>query len=213
MVGDGSDTIFGPPNVFFVRVFTICFSFSNTVMMNGMRILVLSLSVLLLAGCVPPDDYRPQASAAAQARALSVYEDGIGYTRVKKYDSAVRCFDESIKLDSTFAEAYLARGDANTQMKNYKQALADFDQLFKLAPNLQNDRGSLHLYKDLAICHIGLEQWSVALDDCNKMISFNGRYPFAYMARSIAYDKLGKTDLAKKDSETYEALRNPLGKR
>lgn len=181
--------------------------------MNGMRFLVLSLSVLLLAGCVPPDDYRPPASAAAQARALQVYEDGIGYTRLKQYESAVHCFDESIKLDSTFAEAYLARGDAYTQMKKYKQALDDFDTLFKLAPNLQNDRGSLHLYKDMAICHTGLEQWSALLDDCNKMISFNGRYPFAYMARSIAYNKLGKTDLSEKDSDTYEALKNPLGKR
>jgi tetratricopeptide (TPR) repeat protein len=179
--------------------------------MNGMRLLILSLSVFLLAGCVPPDDYHPKPTALAQSRALSIYEEGLGYTRKKQYDQAIKCFDESIKLDPEFPEAYLARGDALTEKREYKKAIADFDHLLKIAPDLANDRGSIYIYRDMAVCHTALEQWSAVLVDCDKMISFNGRYPFAYMARSIAYDRLGKPDLAKKDSATYEALKHPIG--
>jgi len=67
--------------------------------------------------------------------ALSYYKRGIERRRQHEYDQAIAFFDEAIRLDPTFAEAYLGRGSSWNSKKEYEKAIDDFNEAIRLDPD------------------------------------------------------------------------------
>lgn len=166
-----------------------------------------------LAACSPMDSYKAQPGALKQAQMLANYEDGVSLTNKKKFDKAVDRFTKAIEMEPTFTEAYIARGNAQTEMRMHKEALADFEKALELDPELKQSRDYLYMFRDMSVCHTALKQWDKVVEDANTMIRIYPKYPWAYMARSIAYAALGKVDESKADDVTYEKLRAEFEKR
>ena len=49
-------------------------------------------------------------------------------------DSAIRDFDEAIRLQPMFSRAYVLRGSSYMLKGDHKKALADFDQAMRVDP-------------------------------------------------------------------------------
>src|SRR5207244_3275786 len=65
----------------------------------------------------------------------SYITSGVAWMDKKGYDSAIKDFDEAIRLDPEFAFSYYCRGWAWTEKKNYDQAIRDYSEGIRLDPN------------------------------------------------------------------------------
>lgn len=60
--------------------------------------------------------------------AASFYNRGIAYFKQNDYMKAEYDFSQAIKLDPNFSPAYLARGNAYSRLKDYKNAIKDYEK-------------------------------------------------------------------------------------
>jgi tetratricopeptide (TPR) repeat protein len=168
---------------------------------------LLLLAVPLLAACSSMDTYKAQPGALKQAQMLAMYEDGVSLTGRKKLKEAVARFTEALAVDPSFVEAYIARGNAETELRMHKEALADFNKALELDPSLKEARDYLYMFRDMSVCHTALKQWDEVINDSNTMIDLYAKYPWAYMSRSIAYAALGRVEESKADDVMFEKLK------
>ena len=61
---------------------------------------------------------------------------GSAYVQLKDYDRAIADYNQAIKLDPNFTDAYNNRGLAYDDKKDYDRAIADYNQALKLDPSL-----------------------------------------------------------------------------
>jgi tetratricopeptide (TPR) repeat protein len=150
------------------------------------------------------DEYKAKPGALKQAQMLATYEEGVALTGRKQYKEAIAQFSKALDSDPTFVEAYIARGNAEVETRMHKEALADFNKALELDPGLKDARDYLYVFRDMSVCHTALKQWNEVINDANIMIHLYPKYPWAYMARSIAYAALGKGEESKADDALYE---------
>jgi tetratricopeptide (TPR) repeat protein len=96
-------------------------------------------------------------------------------------------------LDS--AEAYLARGDQYSTIKDYEHAIADYTQAIRLKPDLAeayNNRG-------LAEALEWKDGMTDAIADYSQAIKLRPDYAYAYNNRGVAYMASGHPDEALRD--------------
>lgn len=100
------------------------------------------------------------------------------------------------------SHAYMAIGKPN-------MAVIDLTTAIKGEPN------SSRLFEARMKAYVALKDWEKALTDCNKCISLSnvddetmGNRSDLLTQRATMYDKLGKTDLAKKDREVAKKTEN-----
>ena len=153
------------------------------------------------------DQYKAQPGAFKQAQMLAMYEDGVNLTGRKKFKEAIARFTEALALDPAFVESYIARGNAETELRMHAEALADFNKAIALDPGLKEARDYLYVFRDMSVCHTALKQWDAVVQDSNTMIHMYAKYPWPYMSRSIAYAALGKVEESKADDLMFEKLK------
>jgi len=140
-------------------------------------------------------------------------EEGNKLFDKKNYQVAISRYNEAIKLNPNFFEAYYNRGVVYGISQNYIQAISDYTQAIKINPSFEvayNNRGAA--YKDL-------KNYSQAISDYTQAIKLNPNYANAYYNRGIAYDDLQKYEQAiadytqaiklnPKNSNLYQAYSN-----
>jgi tetratricopeptide (TPR) repeat protein len=100
---------------------------------------------------------------------LKTYESRVMlFVKMKQFKKAVADYDQYVKRSSNSASAHFTRGEfyLNT-LKNYKQALVDFDIAIEKNPN------AWHWYKRRGLAHFYLEQYEKALADIAKAVELN----------------------------------------
>jgi S1-C subfamily serine protease len=99
--------------------------------------------------------------------------------------ASIQYFSQAIKLNPRYALAYFMRAYLYIQVKEYDQALANYDQVIALNPRFANAFNNRGLIKDI------LRQPQDALRDFNQAISLNPKYAKAYYNRGILkYEQL-----------------------
>ena len=122
-----------------------------------------------------------------------------GLTAVEWFDKAMVLWDgkryvdlhkalenliQAIRLDPNLAQAYTNRGLAYSGLKQYQQAIADYNQAIRLDPN------DASAYNNRGVAYGRLEQYQRAIVDYNKAIRLEPNDAMAYNNRGIAYNNL-----------------------
>ncbi|MFP4063981.1 MAG: tetratricopeptide repeat protein [Bacteroidales bacterium] len=82
--------------------------------------------IILLSGIFWPSTSLGQPSDSDIRRARELFSEGVRNGVEGKYRQALVSFDEAISLDPYYTDAYLYRGLANIELRQYEQALEDF---------------------------------------------------------------------------------------
>ena len=116
---------------------------------------------------------------------------------------AVGNFSSAIKLDPEYSDAYRRRGAAQSDLGHHDLAITDFTKAIELTPKetlLYLCRGTEYLLFKKA--------YEAAIVDFSKGIEVDPKDMFLYSFRALAYDKLGKPELAAVDRKMFIELRN-----
>jgi len=114
--------------------------------------------------------------------ALSYVDRGVELSALGKYDEAMRDFDEAIKIDPTFMQAYNDRGVTRMRLKAYKEAVKDFDTALSYDP--QNP----DIFQNRGISYFHLNENGLAVADLEKATAIspqNGVYWY-HLGRACA---------------------------
>jgi tetratricopeptide (TPR) repeat protein len=66
---------------------------------------------------------------------MGFYFGGIIASETDQFSDAISYFDQAIAVNNTISQFYMKRGDAYFLMKNYQQAVSDYNQVVTMDPN------------------------------------------------------------------------------
>ena len=110
-----------------------------------------------------------------------------------EFKNAIKIYDEVIRLTPDFADAYINRGDARTNLGNFEDAIKDYDT----AIHLGDDYAYVYVYRGIAKSNVGDKKG--ALKDYDRAIRSDPAYVNAYGHRASARADLGNKEGAIED--------------
>jgi tetratricopeptide (TPR) repeat protein len=128
------------------------------------------------------------------------YSRGLSLLRGRRFDQAVACFDQVLRMDPNHAPARVQRAAAYIGQKKYGQAVADCDEAIRLDPRnavAWNHRG---------YANYNLGQLKKALADLTEAVKLDPKYASAFYNRSLVYAKIGDLNLALADRVASDRL-------
>ena len=165
-------------------------------------------------------------SGAVKPHGLAVAHNNRGNAHIKKgnYDSAIQDFEESLKINPSYAKALNNRGAAYQKKGEYDRSIADFDQAIKLDPSYASalaNRAESYLYKSeyeraardydevyrlqptwavarngRCWAHAIIGNLQLALTDCNEALRLEPNIAATFDSRGLVYLKMGRWDAA-----------------
>ncbi len=120
------------------------------------------------------------------------YQRGVVLESMGLEKAAMDDYNSALKLNAKHTEALSARAGLYAQLKQYKEALADYNMLAKA--NATNE-----LYFERGLVYADMGQYSSAIGDFSKAIQSDPSFHKAYYNRGVCYNLTGKSDLACKD--------------
>jgi tetratricopeptide (TPR) repeat protein len=82
---------------------------------------------------------------------------GRSYTKLKKYDDAIKQYQQAIALDSTLSDVYFDLGTLLVIQKRYAEAIPCFDK------KIRSDSTATGAYFNKGIAYVGLADWQAAI--------------------------------------------------
>ncbi|MCL0043188.1 tetratricopeptide repeat protein [Dehalococcoidia bacterium] len=137
-------------------------------------------------------------------------------------DDAIDDFNEAIKLDPTYAPAFLWRGKTHLHQKNYEEAVADFTTSLKLDPNHPNLTANLS-FRSFAKWHLAIRELRLTgelsesnffIEDYEQAIRVKPgsmHAAEAYVMRAEVHQTLKNFSAASRDLDTAARLRPSIG--
>ena len=140
--------------------------------------------------------------AALTAAVINLYNEALSLCSGEKCTNpqkAIELLTEVVSLQPDFENAYSARGNAYSHLKEYQTALDDYNKAIQLKPDNSfffNNRGNV--YNDL-------KQYQQALEDYNTAIQLKPNNSFFFNNRGNVYNDLNQYKQAIEDYN--EAIR------
>jgi len=133
-----------------------------------------------------------QTEERAQALDQSVVYSSRGAARllISDYDRAIEDYDQAIRLNPGYAEAYYNRGNAHYYKGDYDRAIEDYDQAIRLNP------GYAEAYYNRGCVYHGKGELGRAIADYSESIRLQPDDPKVYYNRGNAYRDKGDLNLA-----------------
>ena len=134
--------------------------------------------------------------------AAAFHERATAYLRTEQFDRAVEDMNAALRLgDDAPAFAHSVRGRAHSGLKEWGDAIQDFDEAIKLNPNV----GQFFMFRGIALN--ARRQFRKALDDFNEALRLQPNLPMAYHHRAVSKGHLGDPAGAAADREQAKSLR------
>ena len=125
------------------------------------HIVLLFLLLLLvdgiLAGC----------GGSTEGTAEWHFDQGQIFTQQGRYNEAIEEYDEAIRLNPQYAEAYLGRGIAYGNLGKHERAIEDYDGAICLNPQYAD------AYYNRGLAFYSLDQYVQAIHDLNEAVRLN----------------------------------------
>ena len=131
--------------------------------------------VLLLAiifGLTLPTQGRAQSGTNA---AVEAYNRGTDLLNARRYREAIPHFDEAIRLNPRYAQAYHNRGVAYRNLGQHQRAIQDYDQAIRLNPRYAE------AYNNWGVAYKNIGQHQRAIQDYDEAIRINSRLVEPYI--------------------------------
>ena len=119
-----------------------------------------------------------------------------------KVNEAIYHYNEAIRINPNYTEAYNNRGTLYGKFKQYQLAMEDFNKAIRLYPNY----AEAHYNKGLTYFMIG--QYQNAIEYYNKVINLKSDFADAYRNRALVYFKQGNRNLGCLDAQKACELGN-----
>ena len=123
-----------------------------------------------------------QASSASPDSAAGLTAKGLSLMRSGDGQSAIAAFDQAIKKDPTYAQAYQKKGSVLQQLSKFEEAVECFSKSYQLA----SDEVSLF---NRAVCYINLGDLAKAKVDLQQFVKVSNSPEMVEKAKSVL-DKL-----------------------
>jgi tetratricopeptide (TPR) repeat protein len=143
---------------------------------------------------------KPPAKSPA-ASAVKFNNKGVDLFNAGQYEPAIQAYNEAIRLNPNYTEAYSNRGAAFDALNNPERAVQDYTAAIELNPQLTA------AYSNRAAALGDLGNFEKAIEDWNIVIQRTPRDPLAYNGRGGCYKALGNLEPALRDFEKAIALK------
>jgi class 3 adenylate cyclase/Tfp pilus assembly protein PilF len=156
-------------------------------------------SVAEEAAAPPPEPARPVLAAGVAQGAQAAFDDGMRLLDEDDSAQALRRFDDAIRAQPDFIDAYVERAEARRRLVQYELSLEDCNKIIQLKP--EEPRG----YNCRGFGRQLLKQYEASLPDFSEAIRRNPNFALAYGNRGTTYNLLQQYDRALQDFN--EAIR------
>jgi tetratricopeptide (TPR) repeat protein len=146
----------------------------------------------ILAACdrQGPVTTQPSPSTNTLETAEEYLMRGDNFSARKEYDLAIPDYDQAIRLNPKYAEAYNNRGYAYYWNGDAAHAIADYSRAIELRPDYA------YAYNNRGAAYMASGHSDQAIDDFDRAIQLQRDFPQAYINRGNAYLRLGRFGLA-----------------
>ena len=132
------------------------------------------------------------------AKVQSAYSEGKAFDSQGEYAKAIEKMDEVIRLDPQCAVAYSSRGFAALHIGRNEEALRDYNEAIRLAPDAPDLYNSYYnrggVYSDLG-------QYRLGIQDFNEAMRLKPGQWWLYDGRARIYERMGDEQNAKADRD------------
>jgi tetratricopeptide (TPR) repeat protein len=151
------------------------------------------------------------------ALALKFSNRGVEWRLKGDYARAISDYDEAIRLDPKYADAWYNRCIAYNRQQKYDVALPDCNQAIALGPSantlnatgqekLSNDRSKSDYYTQRGVAYHGRNEIDRAITDYGEALRLYPKNVAALTNRARAYDAKGDSARAKADRDAAKRL-------
>jgi tetratricopeptide (TPR) repeat protein len=123
-------------------------------------------------------------SQTEKNEAMDYYHKAMDKVKIKDYTGAINNFNEAIKLDTGFLEAYENRGVTKYYLEDIEGAIEDYDKALKINP----DDGNTYVRRGWA--KFALKEFNEALADFTRAIDTGINDPLYHKVRGEVKYKL-----------------------
>lgn len=125
------------------------------------------------------------------------------FSELKKHDQAISDYNQAIKINPQFPQAYYNRGLAYSQKGNIELAIIDYTQAIKINPQFAqayNINSQLaQAYYNRGVVYSQQGKIELAIADFTQVININPQDAYAYVNRGVIYGQQKKIELAISD--------------
>ena len=123
----------------------------------------------------------------------SLVESGNASGKNKKLNDATKFLNETINFKPNYSCAYNILGMVYYDMKQYEQAVENYDK------SLKNASDYFGAHQNRGETYYELKKYSQAIKDCDVAIQLDSNYAYSYYYRGLCYQAIGDNAKAKKD--------------
>lgn len=132
--------------------------------------------------------------------AVAYYNRGIAWSAVSDFDHAIADFDNAIRINPRYTDAFLRRGNAWHSKGSIDRAIADYNRAIELDPR------SAYAYNNRGIARKDLQDMAGAISDFNETLTLNPDLTQAYINRGATLCAVG--DLKRAMDDVNHAIAN-----
>lgn len=125
----------------------------------------------------------------AKEKALQLFWQGYAAYKDRRYDEAIKIFDQAIATDPGCYQAYSYKGAALAFKGDYRQALAALDRAIALKPDYEDAYFNKAISLELA------GSYDEALANYDRALAINPQNPWSYYGKASIYGRLKNVPL------------------
>ena len=150
--------------------------------------------------CTQLTNSLPPSEQTAELRAIVFYNRGIAYSESKDPESALKDFDESIRLNPNNSDAFMNRGNVHGDKGDLDHAIADYDHAIEIDPS------NASAFNNRSNAFFAKKENERAMADLDKAIELDSHFAAAYFNRGLGFAAKGDLDRAIQDFDQAIAL-------